>query len=272
MLRVSDGKWQQAYSLFVSNVTGDIYSLVGNVVQIKTSVVAIALQVINVTSVSGSNGQTVYEISVNKDFYGDIQVGSILSFGTVSAVVVATTTKFKILSGGRNFKPGELCTITSGQGSGTVLKITKVSDVGAILSAQILKFGLNYTTDFVVQLESKFDLNSALTADITSISSGAVGISEAYSGIQESGTISSFDYVDSSYLTDVTYVTSANIASFSSVTSVDTLDPTNLATIKFTIGAVAKYPGYYSSNDGFLDDNIYIQDSRYYQKIGRAHV
>lgn len=261
MLRVSDGKWQQAYSLFVSNVTGDIYSLVGNVVQIKTSVVTIALQVISVTAVADS----VYEISVNKDFYGDIQVGSILSFETVSAVVVPTTTKIKIISGGKNFKPGELYSISSGGGTGTILKITKVDDVGAIVSAQILKFGLNYTNDFVVQIESKFDLLSSLTTDITSITAGAVGVSETYSGIQETGSISTFDYVDSIYLNDVTYVTGPNIASFSSVTSIDTLNPSNLATIKFTVGAVAKYPGYYTSNDGFLDDNIYIQDSKYYQ-------
>ena len=30
--------------------------------------------------------------------------------------------------------------------------------------------------------------------------------------------------------------------------------------------AVAKYKGYYIKNDGFLDDEIYIQDSRYWQK------
>lgn len=37
------------------------------------------------------------------------------------------------------------------------------------------------------------------------------------------------------------------------------------ATVKITVGAVAKYPGYYVTNDGFLDDAIFIQDSKYYQ-------
>ena len=32
------------------------------------------------------------------------------------------------------------------------------------------------------------------------------------------------------------------------------------------IGAVAKYQGHYNSNDGFLDDDIYIQDSYRWQK------
>ena len=43
---------------------------------------------------------------------------------------------------------------------------------------------------------------------------------------------------------------------------VDPLDP---AIIKINLGPLTKYPGYYSTNDGFLDDDIYIQDSRYYQ-------
>ena len=39
----------------------------------------------------------------------------------------------------------------------------------------------------------------------------------------------------------------------------------NPAIIKVSLGPLAKYPGYYTTNDGFLDDAIYIQDSHYYQ-------
>lgn len=37
------------------------------------------------------------------------------------------------------------------------------------------------------------------------------------------------------------------------------------ALVEVQIGAVAKYPGYYATNDGFLDDAIFIQDSKFYQ-------
>ncbi len=37
--------------------------------------------------------------------------------------------------------------------------------------------------------------------------------------------------------------------------------------IGFNIGAVAKYQGHYTSNDGFLDDDIYLQDSYRWQKF-----
>jgi len=40
----------------------------------------------------------------------------------------------------------------------------------------------------------------------------------------------------------------------------------NFTLIRFDIGPVAKYQGFYSSNDGFLSDNIFLQDSKYYQK------
>ena len=37
------------------------------------------------------------------------------------------------------------------------------------------------------------------------------------------------------------------------------------AVVEVSLGAIMKYPGYYRSNDGFLDDSIFIQDSKYYQ-------
>jgi hypothetical protein len=47
-----------------------------------------------------------------------------------------------------------------------------------------------------------------------------------------------------------------------------TLTPKNAgtnATIAIGLDALGNYPGYYTSNAGFLDDAIYIQDSKYYQ-------
>ena len=49
----------------------------------------------------------------------------------------------------------------------------------------------------------------------------------------------------------------------SSANSIATI--TTPAIIKVSLGPLAKYPGYYVNNDGFLDDAIYIQDSKYYQ-------
>ena len=43
------------------------------------------------------------------------------------------------------------------------------------------------------------------------------------------------------------------------------INPDDPAIFKIQLGPLTKYPGYYKNNDGFLDDAIFIQDSRYYQ-------
>jgi hypothetical protein len=43
------------------------------------------------------------------------------------------------------------------------------------------------------------------------------------------------------------------------------VDPDDPAIISIKLGPLTKYPGYYRNNDGFLDDAIFIQDSKYYQ-------
>jgi len=48
-------------------------------------------------------------------------------------------------------------------------------------------------------------------------------------------------------------------------TSDQVTSPYDPAVVKVALGALAKYPGYYITNDSFLNDSIYIQDSRYYQ-------
>jgi hypothetical protein len=43
------------------------------------------------------------------------------------------------------------------------------------------------------------------------------------------------------------------------------IEPDEPAIIRVSLGPLTKYPGYYVNNDGFLDDAIYIQDSKFYQ-------
>jgi len=45
----------------------------------------------------------------------------------------------------------------------------------------------------------------------------------------------------------------------------EVINPEDPAIFKIDLGPLTKYPGYYRNNDGFLDDAIFIQDSRYYQ-------
>lgn len=64
-------------------------------------------------------------------------------------------------------------------------------------------------------------------------------------------------FADSSYVGDV-------VQQFYNDVTQKGIDD-KLAIIEIDIGAVAKYPGYYSTADGFVSDEMYIQDGEYYQ-------
>lgn len=66
------------------------------------------------------------------------------------------------------------------------------------------------------------------------------------------------------YFADGTYVGEI-IASFYTNASNSVVIDETLAEIQIDLGAVAAYPGYYSASDGFISDEIYIQDGKYYQ-------
>lgn len=63
------------------------------------------------------------------------------------------------------------------------------------------------------------------------------------------------------------YANGAYVGSIARQFYVDARDTitSNQALLNITLDAVAKYPGYYKTNDGFLNDSMFIQDSFYYQ-------
>jgi hypothetical protein len=82
-------------------------------------------------------------------------------------------------------------------------------------------------------------------------------------GFNEQGYINRGDYVTNEYV-DGTYAGSI-ITEFSlnfRNAQVAAADP---AIISIGLGALVKYPGFFETNNGFLSDSIFVQDSRYYQ-------
>ena len=88
-------------------------------------------------------------------------------------------------------------------------------------------------------------------------------ISDRTEGFNEQGYVNSVDYVDYTYV-DGTYAGTIfrefSLNFRNAQTNSD--DP---AIISVALGALVKYPGYFQTNNGFISDSIYIQDSRYYQ-------
>ena len=145
----------------------------------------------------------------------------------------------------------------------SVVKVTNVDDTGAILNAELLRFGSGYDLDFYSTVTSQtiisipgFNYNTV---------TGQVTVSENLESITDSGFISKPTYVDASYTSGDYCNEIIGVFNYSGVGQGSGSGDYE-AVFYIKVGAKGKYPGYYKSNKGFLsDDVIRMQDSDYYQ-------
>ena len=275
MLRASDGRWNQDVSLFARVNAGDPDAIIGRIVDVVTPNRIIRLQIDKRQYVEVEIDRIVqiadgiYEFFIDRKFFGDISPGDRIRYAdTFDATILSTTSKVTVQQKGKNFKLGDLYEIKNGNGAGSILKVSGVDDIGGIASLEFVKYGINYTNDFTATL-LPLGGTSATSAGSTALTIGGatpnwtIGLNETTNGFFEQGIINTSDYNTTSYW-DGTYVGDV-VREFFVDNKYTILDPDEPAIIKITLGSLAKYPGYYTSNLGFLDDAIYIQDSRFYQ-------
>jgi hypothetical protein len=412
MLRASDGKWNQDVSIFAYVNAGNPEDIVGRLVDVVTPFRTIRVLVDRRQDVEVEIDRVVtiapniYEFYIDRRFFGNISVGDKLRYGGIfDATILSTTSTISILQKGKNFKVGQLYNIKNGEGQGSILKVKTVDVTGGIVSAEFVKYGIGYNTDFTATLLAQDgqtttgagqtalsvstvsdcvtsiqvtnggsgysnspvvvlsggDFTTAATILSTTVVGGVITeiklatngtgyetvpdviitdptgtgadalatvgtksvyqISETTNGFNEQGYINLADYVqdvqeywlptrtysvgteiyfqDRLYTVTVGGTTSSIPPTHTSGTATNgtvTLEYTrphgpawegtysgNIvrefyydsqgtvieqdepAIIKVSLGPLTKYPGYYVNNDGFLDDAIFIQDSRYYQ-------
>lgn len=275
IFRVSDGKWNQDVSIIAKVTSGHPDQVVGKLIDVITPTKIIRVQIdrrqyieIEVERVV-QIADDIYEFYVDRRFFGDVGIGDRLRYKTgdiyFTADILATTSKLKVLVPGTGFKIGQLYPIRNSKGTGSIMKITRTNTEGGILDAEFIKFGTGYTTDFTSTIYADLGQSAAGTGGSSlQIIGGNISITEATDGFTESGSINKSDYavanaIDGTYAGDILreFGSAAGGNEFSS--------PYDPAVIKVTLGALAKYPGYYITNDSFLNDAIFIQDSRFYQ-------
>lgn len=274
MLRASDGRWQQDVSIFVNVTLGNPSDIDGKLVDVikpnKTFKLLIdrrqyvEVEIARVVQLSADT----FEFFIDRKYFGEIEVGDEIRYKDLFlGKIVSTTSKLQITQAGEGFRLGQLFELKTGSGVRSIVKVTRVGENGKILSAEFIKFGIGYGTDFSISVNATNDYytstNEALLST-TLITSGNITITDATRGLGEQGYINMVTYTTPSYW-DGTYAGDL-IREFATQSSqgvqVSTLQD---AIFKISLGSLAKYPGYYSSNDGFLDDAIFIQDSKYYQ-------
>jgi hypothetical protein len=284
MLRCSDGRWQQDVSLFIKVSTGTPDLIEGKLVDVVKPNATFKILVdrrqyveIEVDRIVQLSGNT-YEIFIDRRFFGNIDVGDVIRYSTIFAgTIVATTSKLSIVDGGTGFKAGQLFELKNGSGVRSIVKITRVDGNGTVLSCEFIKFGIGYATDFTISINSSQDyfsqptLANSLTSTVL-VNGQNISVTEATNGLAEQGYISKYDYAFTTvsgtqqmYM-DGTYAGNV-IGTFSSqaISSIVSSVAKDSAILKVQLGSLANYPGYYTSNAGFLSDSVFIQDSRYYQ-------
>lgn len=172
MLRVSDGRWQQDISLFVRVDTGNPFDLIGKIVDIQTSKKIYRSKAIDNYDYSGVSvtkvtanienviqfKDNIYEIFLNRNFYGEILPGDVVKYGSVfQGQILPCTAKIKIQNKGRNFKPGMVFQVSSGEGTSVWFKVLTIETYqdkdgntieGGLKTIDLIRFGIGYSTDF----------------------------------------------------------------------------------------------------------------------------
>jgi hypothetical protein len=291
ILRASDGRWKQDISVFllVDPTSGtnpdtgqkDLFQLGNGFATITTEEKSFRTYVERVVLYGG----TIYETFIQRDYSDEIQVGSILSATingvTYKGVVQRCPTKVSVFKPGKGFKPGDTFFLSTSIGRGCEVKVTKVGSQGEIKAIQVLSFGLDYKTRFFSYLSSKTDTAFEYVHPINKHTGpGGVIKYESTSSYTESteGFIEYGFATKQTYMNYDTMIGNSNplyaqgdyvgeiVSSFYSNVNDDIgTGNEDLAVIEVQLGATAKYPGYYQSQNGFISDEMYLHDGKYYQ-------
>ena len=296
ILRASDGKWVQEKSLFVKTSSGNLFNLTGKIINIKTQNKEIHVFCPRVVYYRDD----VYEVFIDRAYVQDISVDNLVKSqdGNDFGYIIPCPNKYTIVSEGSGFEVGSLYYLKTEKGDGSLIKVTKIGTGGSIKKVQVINFGLDYESTFYAKVSNKQstavpyrhpvklypnqpDVPASFTEELTNSYYNILIKPDAYSdgttGYVDLGYISKQDYFyydkfypqavandQNVFYADGTYVGEV-IGSFYTNASNETVIDDTTAEIKIELGAVAIYPGYYSASDGFISDECFIQDGKYYQ-------
>ena len=269
ILRASDGRWTQDVTMFVQTIVGDPDSIVGATVKVvnATGYNTVYIKDKKTTTESIDGAQVIstdkFQYFIDNSNNIPIAAGDIIEYGTFRGLVLPTTTNVSVITGGSGFKVGDVFTVRSGDGVASIIKISKVSSSGAILACQFIEYGVGYDAEFFASFSST---STEIIPGAIIFGTESITMTDNTDGFIDEGALSKYDYAfdtsnpafEPSYCGNI-------LRTFLNDSREVTGDLNKIATIYITLGAKAAYAGYFKTNDGFLSDDIHLQDRDYYQ-------
>ena len=268
VLIASDGTWDQRVSLRVEMTSGSIDGITDRFLNITKNSIVYNDAIVRVKLLDAD----LYEVFLKSSSTTPYELGDVVSVSSTSGVIFTgivkpTTVSTRIVSAGSGFKAGQIFNVPISGGINTLIRILTVNSTGGILSLRILNFGYNYPTENVtINLFS--DLTVATRTEIFNTISG--GFRESIQILSPHTVSSPSRYFFSDYIDNYEYTGNllAIVSSDQSVTSATTSgnNLSSTAIITMVMGAVARYPGQFTTSQGFISEpEVRLQDDQLYQ-------
>jgi len=268
VLRPSDGKWSLRASIRVLKTYGSTADIKDRFLTFTKNNINYTVEVVRVKDLSTNLYEIFYKSKINVPFTINEEVAVSNSTDVIfTGIVKPTTVGWSIIKPGAGFRAGQIFNVSVSGAVDTLVRITKVSPSGSIEALKILNYGYNFTDDITVTLTNSL----GVAAQALSFSTTGGGFEETFEMVKYVSGSSPDRYFDTDYVLDSTFTGfllaqgSVESQALTSVTVVGAEDPNN-AIISFNTGAIARYPGEYTSTQGFVSEpDIRLQDGDLYQ-------
>lgn len=270
VLIASGGEWDQRTTIRVQLSSGSVADVNDRYLDLTQNTLVYRTSIISTKFLSTN----LYEFILEHNELAPYLIGDIVTVSNASGVIFTgvvsgTTDLVSVQTPGSGFKVGQIFYINVSGGSGTQLQVSAVNDTGGITKIRIINYGFNYNRSMSIALKN----NDKFAQYAQDKRSRTLGFAESITIFGIWGPSDNERYFDTDYNDDTPVDYTANtIALVNTSTFVSEglsdadLQDNTLAAVSLTVGAIARYPGSYISNKGFLsDDIIRLQDEKQYQ-------
>jgi hypothetical protein len=267
VLRPSDGQWSLRTSIRVLKTSGSTIDIRDRFLTVIKNNIKYTVEILRVKNLTTDLYEIFYYSTINVPFEINDNVVVSSSAGVIfTGTVKPTTTGWSISQGGSGFRAGQVFNVSVSGAVDTLVRITKVGASGNIQALRILNYGYNFTNDTSIILTNVLGV-SALAKNFNTT---AGGFSETFEIFRPHTAITAVRYFDTDYVsidyTGTQELSTSTTSQKISSTTVAGENSASVAIITFTVGAIARYPGEYTSTQGFLSEpDVRLQDGDLYQ-------